>query len=205
MSMSETTGNTTGDTPWMEIDRADELVDRLIELYETKGSSRYDEAVTQSEHAVQAAELAVAAGADDELVAAALLHDIGHLLLDEHERRPEFLDQDLHHEEVAARFLANWFGPGVVEPVRLHVAAKRYLCAVEHDYHDGLSPASVRSLEVQGGPMTDEEAEAFAALNGSDGATLLRRWDDLAKDGQRPTGLVRGHRDLLTRLATLPA
>jgi predicted HD phosphohydrolase len=69
---------------------------------------------------------------------------IGHLLVGEHDDQDDFLDRDLHHEDVGARFLSNWFSPAVTEPIRLHVTAKRYLCAIDPEYHDGLSDASVR-------------------------------------------------------------
>jgi gamma-butyrobetaine dioxygenase len=178
----------------------DELACRIIELYEREGTARYDETVTQVEHAVQAAEWAQASGAGDELVAAALLHDIGHLFRGER----EFRDRDLHHEDVAARFLSRWFGPEVTEPIRLHVAAKRYLCSGEAGYHDSLSPASVRSLELQGGPMTDDEVTEFARLEGAGAAADLRRWDDLAKDPDRPPVAIATYTGLLARLVQVP-
>src|SRR5690349_24326992 len=120
----------------------------------------------------QAGALAEAAGAPAPLVAAALLHDVGHL-------RSE---TDARHGTGGARWLAQWFGPEVTEPVRLHVAAKRYLCAVEPGYAETLSPASVYTLGVQGGPMRGAELAEFAAGPYADDACRLRRWDDAAKD-----------------------
>jgi gamma-butyrobetaine dioxygenase len=183
---------------------APDVARRIVELYERDGTDRYDEAVTQIEHAVQAARWAEEAGADDALIAAALLHDIGHLLSGDHRDEHHFRERDLRHEDVAARFLSRWFGPEVTEPIRLHVAAKRYLCAVEPGYHDGLSPASVRSLELQGGAMNAEEAAAFARLDGASAATELRRWDDLAKDPELPSRDIATFTDLLTRVARVP-
>ncbi len=190
--------------PWRALTSPTEVAERVIEVYERDGMARYDEAVTQVEHAVQSAEWARRSGADDALVAAALLHDLGHLLSGDH-RDGDFRERDLHHEEVAARFLSRWFGPEVTEPIRLHVAAKRYLCAVEPGYLDGLSPASVRSLELQGGPMSVADATAFAELDGATAATELRRWDDLAKDPDRHPVPLSTFADLLTRLASIPA
>ena len=189
---------------WMEIAEPGELVEAICRLFDERGSSNYDEAVTQTVHALQSAELAAEAHASPALIAAALLHDIGHLLLGEWEHRPDFLDRDLHHEDVAARFLSNWFDADVTEPIRLHVDAKRFLCAVEADYAAGLSPASVRSLNVQGGPMDDGEVAEFRASGFADPATELRRWDDLAKDVDRPVGAIRDHTLLLTTLVTMP-
>lgn len=137
----------------------------------------YDEAVSQLEHALQCAQLARAADAGEELLAAALLHDVGHLLVG-HDPR---WSSDLRHEVVGARWLRERFGPAVSGPVALHVEAKRYLCTTEPDYLDQLSEASKRSLEVQGGAMTDGEAAAFEQRPGWADAVRLRRWDDEAK------------------------
>jgi gamma-butyrobetaine dioxygenase len=128
-------------------------LDRLLDLYRSDSAdTRYDESVTEREHALQAAALAEARGADDALIAAALLHDVGHLVLRDQRPPGEVLVVDHRHEEAGAAALASLFGPEVAEPVRLHVAAKRYLCAVEPGYLELLSPASTRSLAVQGGP-----------------------------------------------------
>jgi gamma-butyrobetaine dioxygenase len=131
------------------------------------------EPVSIGEHMLQAAELAEASGAEGALVAAALLHDIGHLLGDSTEDR---------HGEAGARWLSQWFGAAVTEPVRLHVPAKRYLCAADADYFALLSAESVRTLSLQGGPMTAAEGAAFEALPFSRDAVAVRRWDDQAKD-----------------------
>ena len=177
-------------------------IDHLLALYRTEAAStRYDESVTELEHALQAAALAEVAGADDTLVAAALLHDVGHLLLRDHVPMGEALEADRRHEEAGADALEALLGPAVAEPVRCHVAAKRYLCAVEPSYRAQLSPASVRSLEVQGGPMSGEEVEAFERSPFSDRAVQLRRWDEEAKVHGRAVPSLDDWEPLLHRLA----
>ena len=157
------------------------IVEDILRLFERRGASAYHgEAVSQSEHGLQAAELAEKEGAPASLIVAALLHDVGHLL----DGQDEDLAQrgiDGHHEEAGSRWLARNFGPEVVEPIRLHVAAKRYLCSVDPAYLDGLSPASRLSLAVQGGPMSDEERNEFESNPYYREAIRLRHWDDTAK------------------------
>jgi phosphonate degradation associated HDIG domain protein len=157
------------------------FADGLLDWMAKAGATHYDDAVTQFEHALQSALLAEARGGDDALVVAAFLHDVGHLLADEHDGHDDFLGRDLEHERIGASWLARAFGPAVTEPILLHVDAKRYLCAVDAGYRDGLSAASKRSLVVQGGPMSADEAAAFAARPGAAAAIEVRRIDDLAK------------------------
>lgn len=171
---------------WHHLTKPNEIADAVIGLILDKGQTRYDESVTQVEHALQCGAHAHAAGAEDAVVLAAFLHDIGHLLLDEHDENRDFLDADLHHENVGARFLATWFDEAVTVPVELHVPAKRYLCAIEPEYAAGLSAASVRSLAVQGGPMTDTEVAAFERRPHHEAAVAIRRWDDDAKVAGAP-------------------
>jgi phosphonate degradation associated HDIG domain protein len=157
------------------------VADEILALYAKRGGATYGEGVTQSEHALQSAWLAEKSGAAPELVVAALLHDIGHLLHD----LPEDIAErgiDTRHESLASAWLSKHFSPAVTEPVRLHVDAKRWLCAVEPGYFDTLSEASKLSLKLQGGPMSEEESAAFAALPRSAEAAELRRWDDAAKE-----------------------
>jgi phosphonate degradation associated HDIG domain protein len=169
-------------------------VDCLLVLLAQDGARRYGgEAVSQREHALQCAALAAAEGAAPSLVAAALLHDIGHLLAPPFapriapegrmgdDQEPARRRTDDRHEILGAAALAKAFGPAVAEPVRLHVAAKRWLCAVEPDYFAQLSPASVTSLGLQGGPFSVAEAGHFAALPFAEDAVRLRRWDEAAK------------------------
>jgi len=159
------------------------IVDEIESLYRRFGSEHYGEGVSQLGHALQCAQLAERAGASPALIAAALLHDIGHLI--------EQAEDDYgnhRHDRSGGAWLAERFGPEVSEPVRLHVAAKRYLCAVEPAYFDLLSPASVYSLEKQGGPMSPQEVAGFRAQAGQEAAVALRRWDDEGKivDAQTP-------------------
>lgn len=157
-------------------------LDELLALFDSElATRRYADGVNQRAHALQCAALAERDGAGDALVAAALLHDIGHLLTVDRRGADGSVGEDLHHEVVAGRYLRRHFGPDVTGPVVLHVDAKRYLCAVDDDYLRILSPGSVRSLEFQGGPMAAAEVRAFEARPGRQAATDLRRWDDGAK------------------------
>ena len=160
---------------------AQQKVDALFNYMERRGQSFYDEVVTQLEHALQCAALAQQNEASSTLITGALLHDIGHIILDEHNADKAFLDMDLNHEAVGAEYLAPFFPEAVTTPIRLHVPAKRYLCTTDPSYHDGLSEASKRSLIVQGGVMSDEEREAFEHIPHFEDGLTLRRWDDLAK------------------------
>lgn len=154
----------------------------IAELFAAGGASEYLRGpVTQAAHMLQAAALAEAAGAAPELVAAALLHDVGHFT--GAISGGELMNgRDNRHSDAGADRLAQWFGPEVTEPVRLHVAAKRYLCAVEPGYLGSLSGASVYTLRVQGGPMGRAETAGFEASLWCTAALRLRRWDDAAKD-----------------------
>lgn len=157
------------------------IVNEISRLFRERGGSQYGgEAVSQLEHALQAATLAEAEGADSALVTAALLHDIGHLLHDLPDDSPEEGIDDVH-EERAYRWLSGDFGPEVIEPIRLHVDAKRYLCAVEPSYRTTLSVPSQRSMELQGGAFSAQEAREFERRPYFEQGTRLRRWDDLAK------------------------
>jgi phosphonate degradation associated HDIG domain protein len=157
------------------------IVHNIKDLFETNGGSLYGgELVTQLEHALQAAMMAEDEGADAHLIAAALLHDIGHLLHDLPDDAPDDGIDDVH-EQLAHKWLSGHFGPEVTEPVRLHVDAKRYLCAVEPDYWSSLSPVSQQSLELQGGVFSAEEAHEFEQSPYFEAGVRLRRWDDRAK------------------------
>jgi phosphonate degradation associated HDIG domain protein len=157
-------------------------VDEVVDLYLRWGRRHYDDRVSQLDHALQCAALAHGAGADDSLVAASLLHDIGHLIeLEEADGRMGDLTIDRRHEATAVRMLAGLFPPSVTAPIALHVDAKRYLCAVEPSYASTLSPGSVRSLATQGGPMGGDEIARFEAMPAHRDACDLRRWDDLGK------------------------
>jgi len=161
-------------------------IEAIAELFAGPGARDYlGEAVTIGAHMRQAGALAEAAGAPAPLVAAALLHDVGHLRSEPRGGlggRPPLAGTDARHGAVGAKWLSQWFGEAVTEPVRLHVAAKRYLCAVEPGYFGRLSPESVRTLALQGGPMTPPQAAAFEALPFARDAVAVRRWEDEAKD-----------------------
>ncbi|HEY6346758.1 MAG TPA: phosphonate degradation HD-domain oxygenase [Bryobacteraceae bacterium] len=157
------------------------VANEVILLMRQRGGASYlGEPVSQLEHALQAAWLASLAGASRQLVLAALLHDVGHLL----HNLPESIASegvDTAHEIAGYDWILRRFGPIVAEPVRYHVAAKRYLCAVEPEYRATLSPASLESLQLQGGPMNEGQIRAFEALPCYREAVMLRRWDDEAK------------------------
>jgi phosphonate degradation associated HDIG domain protein len=164
-----------------------DLLGQIATLLEYRADGRYGLAeITQKQHALQAAALAEHDGQDDALVVAALLHDIGHLVHDLGEN-PAADGVDDRHEEAGDAWLRRHFGPAVTEPVRLHVAAKRYLCATEPDYVAKLAPDSVRSLALQGGPMSTDEVAAFRALPHHEAAVILRRYDEQAKVKDLPT------------------
>lgn len=162
---------------------AEDFCDALFGYLADAGQTMYDETVTQLEHGLQCAALAEQAGFDSRLQVAALLHDLGHLLLDEHDGHDDFLDEDLRHEIIGAHTVTRWFGQPVGGPVALHVPAKRYLVTVDPTYAAGLSESSVRSLEVQGGAMTEREVTDFEAQAHHRDAVKLRRWDDQGKVG----------------------
>lgn len=174
---------------------------RLIaELFVSEGAAEYlGEPVTQAAHMLQAATLAQRDGASHELVAAALLHDVGHFT-GAVTGRQLMSGTDNRHDQVGADWLAQWFGPKVTEPIRLHVAAKRYLCAVEPGYAATLSDASVFTLSIQGGPMRDAEVRDFAVSPYAEAACRLRRWDDAAKQPGALTPPFGHFRPLLTAL-----
>ena len=157
------------------------VIEQIFKLFADRGAREYmGEAVSMSQHMEQSAACAVADGAPESLVIAALLHDIGHFI---GEHPIEALENgiDNRHEEVAADYLREFFPPGVTEPIRLHVAAKRYLCATDAAYLARLSPASVDSLGIQGGPMSAAEAENFEANPYHRDAVRLRLYDDDGK------------------------
>jgi len=169
----------------------------VLELFDKHGAEGYGEAVTQLEHALQCAVLAQRANASDALVAAALLHDIGHFLSG---AAPEQCDPDIKHELVGAQFLSGLFGPEVTEPVAQHVMAKRYQCTTCPGYHDKLSPASKRSLVQQGGFLSADEVSLFTANPYFKEALQLRAWDDSGKVDDMQLPALESFTPLLERL-----
>ena len=156
-------------------------------LFARHGASQYSgEPVTQLEHALQTAHLAEQSGADDALVTACLLHDLGHLLNEQGET-PSLRGIDDTHQYYALPFLRGLFPEPVLASIKLHVDAKRYLCEANPDYFARLSDDSKRSLALQGGVFGTEQATAFIAQPGARDAVMLRQWDDLAKQAELPT------------------
>lgn len=176
------------------------IVAFIADIFARRGAESYlGEAVTMSQHMLQAALLAEEAGADDEVVAAALLHDIGHYTS---EFPPDAQDQgiDNRHDRAGAAVLAPWFPERVTACVRHHVAAKRYLCATDPEYRARLSDASVLSLKLQGGPMTQAEVAAFEANPHLADIVQVRIWDDLGKDPDHAAPPFAHYRPLLERV-----
>jgi len=166
---------------------SDTLRHELLDIFVGRATRRYGLSdVNQLQHALQAASLAEADGASSATVLACLLHDVGHMIHHLGDN-PAARGIDDAHEEIGAAWLAERFTPEVSEPVRLHVAAKRYLCSVESDYFGKLSPDSVRSLELQGGLMSPDELEAFGRHPQHLEAVRLRRYDEQAKDPRAAT------------------
>ena len=158
-----------------------ETADEVMELFAGWGGGAYfGESVSMLQHMLQAAHFAAEEGASAHLILAALLHDVGHFL----EHAPDDIAEwhsDLKHEELGGRWLAQRFGSDVSDPVRLHVPAKRYLCATESAYFAKLSPASVITLKLQGGPMSASEVRDFEREPFFREAVRVRAWDDMGK------------------------
>jgi phosphonate degradation associated HDIG domain protein len=175
-----------------------DVISTIFERFESFGAAAYvGEPVTLTEHMLQTAAAAEREGADDHLVAAALLHDFGHLVAADESAAERGIDTE--HEHLGWTYLADHFPPSVIEPVRMHVAAKRYLCAVDPAYLDVLSPASRLSLELQGGPMDEAEVAEFETSPHAEDACRLRRYDDEAKEPGLETPPLSHYRDVLER------
>ena len=174
-----------------------ELIDEIFRVFREQGAGAYlGEPVSLTEHMLQSAYAAELDGAPPQLVVAALLHDYGHFIHDLPEDSAEH-GVDTHHEEVAHAFLSAHFGPEVAEPIRMHVAAKRYLCATDPSYLDELSAASILSLELQGGPYSPAEVAAFEASPHAGDAVRLRRYDDVGKVAGLETPELEHYRPVL--------
>ena len=161
------------------------IVDLIEDIFLRRGAESYlGEQVTMAQHMLQTAQSAEKAGADSTQIVAALLHDIGHY---KNEIPESSLAKGVNnfHEEAGANFLAEYFPESVVEPIRQHVAAKRYLCAVKVDYFARLSEASIHTLNLQGGPMNEKEIEEFEKNQYLDQCINLRHWDEEGKDPDR--------------------
>jgi len=177
------------------------IVEFIGDIFDRRGAESYlGERVTMSQHMLQAAQLAEEAGASERIIVAALLHDIGHYT---NEFPDDALAQgtDNLHEEAGARVLAPFFPDEVTDPIRHHVAAKRYLCATDPAYFDKLSPASVHTLNLQGGPMDADEVRRFAAEPNLDAILQVRIWDDAGKDPARQTPGFDHYAPMIQRVA----
>ena len=176
----------------------------IFSLFDKSGAAAYfGERVSLTEHSLQAAYFAREQGAPAALVVAALLHDVGHLLEDLPDDLTEWTS-DARHEELGASWLALRFGPEIAEPVRLHVPAKRYLCATHPSYLTRLSEASRHTLRLQGGPMTPAQAASFAAERYAGDAVRLREWDDQGKVAGLKTPALITYRTLIEECASPP-
>jgi [1-hydroxy-2-(trimethylamino)ethyl]phosphonate dioxygenase len=177
------------------------VADEIISIFERRGAAAYfGERVSVTEHGLQAAYFALQESAPPALVVAALLHDIGHLIID----TPDDLDDwgtDARHEEVGARWLAQRLRTEVTEPVRLHVPAKRYLCATDPNYVAMLSHPSVMTLKLQGGPMRPDELLQFETERFYKDAVRVRRWDDQGKVAGLKTPGLAEYRALIQEFA----
>jgi [1-hydroxy-2-(trimethylamino)ethyl]phosphonate dioxygenase len=177
------------------------IIDELSAIYDGRAHGQYGlTRVNQRTHAVQSGYHARAQGLPPSQIVAALLHDIGHMIHDLGDH-PAASGVDDYHETLGAAWLAERFGPAVSEPIRLHVAAKRFLCTVEVDYRSRLSGDSIESLALQGGDMSAEELAAFEAETFQREAVTLRRIDELAKDPHGPMpAFSEFHQDILKTL-----
>ena len=176
------------------------ITDEILAVFAKRGSGAYfGERVSMTEHALQAAHFAYAAGAPPSLVIAALLHDVGHLVEDVPDDLADWVS-DAYHEEIGGRWLARRFPAAVYEPVRLHVPAKRYLCAIDPQYFSKLSPASVVTLKLQGAPMSAAEIARFEAEPHHRDAVRIRQWDDQGKVAGLATADVASYRGLIEEL-----
>ena len=188
------------------------FIDLLSDLFYRGQSVAYGKGeVSMCGHMLQTAELAAEAGAAPPLLVACLLHDIGHFgtdyplyFDDESHSHMQTASQDLHHEEAGASMLTPFFEPDVIEPIRLHVAAKRYLCSTDPEYAVQLSTTTYHTLGLQGGIMDDQKVEAFLGLPYSSDAVQLRRWDDAAMTTNRSVPGLEHYMDLLEKQLIQP-
>jgi gamma-butyrobetaine dioxygenase len=185
-----------------------DIISEIEQVFERFRSIPYlGEGVTQYDHSLQAARQAERVHASDDLITAALLHDIGHLVHDLPAEDPGYVgfwNRNDGHESAGAIWLARGFPHSVSEPVRWHVSAKRYLCAVEPGYFEHLSSGAQHSLQLQGGRMSQEEAQDFEANQWAQAAIAVRRWDDQAKTPGRTTPPLKHYLEIARRCVKVP-
>ncbi|MGJ3261470.1 MAG: HD domain-containing protein [Rhodospirillales bacterium] len=182
-------------------------VDSIFEALETAGTVQYGtEPITELEHALQIADIADEMSGDEELVLAALLHDIGRVAVRQDEISDTLVPDHMGktgggkgHDEAGADLLKDYFSDRILSGIRMHVAAKRYLCTVEPKYRDRISGGSETTLRMQGGLMSDAELEEFRATPYSEDAVQIRRWDDMAKTPGKETRPLEHWRDMISR------
>ncbi len=172
------------------------VVDQIFDLFRRQGHLKYGEDVSQLTHALQAAHFAREQNATPSEVVATLLHDIGHLW-ESDSKGAASLGYDARHEDLGDQFLRRHFSKAITEPVRLHVAAKRYLCAIDPTYSPTLTRASLESLALQGGPMSVKEVEEFRSNPHYKSAVRLRKWDDLGKEPDLEVAKLESYRELV--------
>ena len=178
-----------------------DIIGQIREMFEQQGQETYlGENISIAEHMLQCAWLAEQAGESDEIIAAALLHDIGHLLPQRGDNLQTLENEDACHQKTGADFLTPWFSGQVVAPVKLHVAAKRYLCAVSSDYFEKLSPASRHTLGLQGGAMSPAEVRAFKQQDNLEAVIRVRLYDDEGKREGCAVPSFQSYTETLTRL-----
>jgi phosphonate degradation associated HDIG domain protein len=188
----------------MNREQAQRVTDEIFGMYESYGDTEYaGEKISQLEHMVQSAELAEEQGYDEEVILAAFLHDIGHICVAAQEGNGMDGYGIIDHEEVGADFLLQrGFAKRLVRLVESHVEAKRYLTVKDPSYYDQLSEASKKTLEYQGGPMTEEEAAAFEQYPLFDLIIQMRKWDELAKIEDKPLPDLLHYREMMLHYLT---
>lgn len=183
-------------------------VDSIFQALETAGTVQYGtESISELEHALQIADIADEMSGDEELILSALLHDIGRVAVRQDEISDTLVPDHMGktksgakgHDDAGAELLEGHFSDRILAGVRMHVAAKRYLCTVEPRYRDKISNGSETTLRMQGGLMSDEELAAFRAMPFSEDAVQIRRWDDMAKTPGKPTRPLEHWRDMMSR------
>jgi phosphonate degradation associated HDIG domain protein len=180
------------------------VADEVLSIFLKRGTSAYfGERVSMTEHSLQTAYFAQMEAAPPVLVVAALLHDIGHLIAAVPDDIADW-SSDAHHEKLGSQWIAQRFAAEVAEPVRLHVAAKRYLCATDDAYLARLSSASIATLKLQGGAMAPDEITQFESERFFRDAVRLRLWDDQGKVAGLSTPALADFRDLIDAFAPFP-